>query len=152
MRRERARRMNNDVDAIQKLVFSYAELFDTGDFDRAVELFENARLRVSGSDHNFEGDAVRTLLTDQVRLYDGTPRTKHLTTNVVVELDHESRTATSRSYFTALQALPDFPLQPILSGRWYDRLSKVDGRWRFAERVIHADLIGDISRHLKGAP
>jgi 3-phenylpropionate/cinnamic acid dioxygenase small subunit len=143
--------MTDDVQAIKNLVYSYAELFDAGDFDRAVGLFEHARVRLSGTDDEFRGDAVRSLLTDMVQLYDGIPRTKHITTNVVIEIDHDGRGATARSYYLALQALPDFPLQPILAGRWHDRLDNVDGQWRFVDRLIHPDLIGDVSRHIRGA-
>ena len=140
--------MVDDVQAIKNLVYRYAEAFDAGDFDSAVGLFAHARVRVSGADEDFRGDAVRSLLTGMVQLYDGIPRTKHITTNVVVEIDCGGLDAIARSYFVALQALSDFPLQPILAGCWHDRLTKVGGQWRFVERVIHADLFGDISRHL----
>ena len=32
--------MIDDVQAVKNLVYSYAELFDAGDFERAVGLFE----------------------------------------------------------------------------------------------------------------
>ena len=140
--------MIDEVQAIKNLVYRYPEAFDSGDFDAAVALFADARVRVAGADRDLRGDEVRSLLTDMVQLYDGAPSTKHVTTNVIVEVEGGGTQATARSYFVALQALPDFPLQPILAGRWHDRFEKVDGHWRFAERVIHADLMGDISRHL----
>ena len=39
----------------------------------------------------------------------GTPRTKHLVTNIIVEVDEEAGAAAARSSVTALQALPDLP-------------------------------------------
>jgi hypothetical protein len=48
-----------------------------------------------------------------------------------------------------LQQVDDFPLQPIIAGQYRDRFEKVDGGWRFTERVIHPDLIGDLSRHMR---
>jgi hypothetical protein len=48
-----------------------------------------------------------------------------------------------------LQARPDFPLQPIIAGQYADRFAKLGGAWRFTERIIHPDLIGDLSRHMK---
>jgi len=45
---------------------------------------------------------------------DGTPRTRHVTTNVVIEADEEAGTAVLRAYFTVLQALPGLALQPIV--------------------------------------
>jgi hypothetical protein len=67
----------------------------------------------------------------------------------MVEVDEEPGTAVSRSYFTALQALPDLPLQPIVSGRYYDRFERHDGNWRFTERTVSIDLVGDVSHHLR---
>ena len=90
------------------------------------------------------------MLVESVIVYDdGTPQTKHVTTNLGIEVDDAVGTAISRSYFTALQALPDLPLQPIVSGRYYDRFERRDGQWRFVERRVQTDLVGDLSRHLR---
>ena len=83
---------------------------------------------------------------------DGTPRTKHVTTNLAIDVDEEAGTAVSRSYFTVLQALPDMALQPIVSGRYYDRFERHEGQWRFVERRVQTDLVGDVSRHLRRSP
>lgn len=144
--------MTDDVQAIKNLVYSYAEFLDLGDFDSLAALFADAVVTMAGSDHEFRGAAaVRSLIEQTVQLYDGIPRTKHVVTNLIVELDATGATAVARSYYTALQGHPDLPLQPILAGRWHDRLEKVHGGWRFTERLIHSDLVGDISVHLKGA-
>ena len=37
-----------------------------------------------------------------VQLHDGSPATKHVTTNVIGEVDDDGRAATARSYFTVL--------------------------------------------------
>jgi 3-phenylpropionate/cinnamic acid dioxygenase small subunit len=80
---------------------------------------------------------------------DGTPSTKHVISNVTVDVEDGGDTAAARSYFTVLQARPDLPLQPIIAGRYHDRFERVDGAWRFAERLIITDLIGDLSQHLR---
>ena len=73
-------------------------------------------------------DAIEKMLRDNVIVYaDGTPRTKHVTTNLAIEVDEDAGTAVSRSYFTALQALPDLALQPIVSGRYFDPSSGATG-------------------------
>ena len=144
--------MTDDVQAIKNLVYSYAEFLDLGDFDSLRALFADAVVSMPGSDREFRGaDAVRSLIEQTVQLYDGIPRTKHVVTNLIVEIDPDGVAAVARSYYTALQAHPDVPLQPILAGRWHDRLEKVDGRWRFAKRMIYNDLMGNISAHLTGA-
>jgi ketosteroid isomerase-like protein len=143
--------MTDDTQAIANLVHSYAELLDIGDLEGLAALFANAVVRVSASDHEFRGAAaVQTLIEQTVQLYDGIPRTKHLVTNLIVEIGFDGSTATARSYYTAMQAHPNLPLQPILAGRWHDTVEKVDGRWRFVDRLIYTDLVGNVSCHLKG--
>jgi hypothetical protein len=45
---------------------------------------------------------------------------------------------------------PELPLQPIIAGRWHDRLERDDDGWHIVERVIYADLTGDLRFHIKG--
>lgn len=143
--------MTDDTQAIANLVYSYAELFDTGDLERMAQLFSDGVVRTAGSDHGLRGaSAVFDLIEQTVQLYDGVPCTKHLVTNLIIEVSPDGDSATARSYFTAMQARPDLTLQPILAGKWHDTFDKSDGRWRFVDRQIHADLFGDVSCHLKG--
>jgi 3-phenylpropionate/cinnamic acid dioxygenase small subunit len=135
--------------AIENLIASYAELVDDGDFAGVGILLADATF--TGAAGSVSGrDAIEKMLRDSLIVYDdGTPRTKHVTTNVAIEVDEEAGAAVSRSYFTALQALPDLPLQPIVSGRYQDRFERRDGEWRFVERRVQTDLVGDVSRHLR---
>ncbi len=135
--------------AIENLIATYAELVDDGDFAGLGALLANATFTGGGAPVS-GSDAVENMFQDTLIVYDdGTPRTKHLTTNIAIEVDEEAGTAVSRSYFTALQALPGLPLQPIASGRYHDRFERRHGQWRFAERRVHVDLAGDVSRHLR---
>ena len=134
---------------IQNLVHRYAELIDLGDFSALGQPLAGAE--VGSGDHpgSLSGaDAVTAMFTATTRRYpDGTPRTKHVTTNLIVEVDDAAGTATSRSYFTVFQAVEGLPLQPIVAGRYHDRFV-VDGpTWRFAERRFFIDLVGDVSQH-----
>jgi hypothetical protein len=78
----------------------------------------------------------------------GTPLTKHLTTNVIIELQKSDKEASARSYYTVIQATDALPLQPIISGRYQDRFRKIDSNWQFASREMFVDLIGNCSEHL----
>jgi 3-phenylpropionate/cinnamic acid dioxygenase small subunit len=142
--------MSEDRHAIETLIMTYAERVDLGDFHGVAELFEHATYRAINNDVTTarHGAAeVLAALERVVRKYpDGTPRTKHLTTNVVIELD--GPLATSRCYYTVLQQTDEFPLQVVIAGRYHDRFERHDGRWRFADRLIFADLVGDLSQHL----
>ena len=137
---------DNDRE-VENLIYAYAERIDLGDLAGVAELFRHGRIEAQPG-VVFEGfDPVRGLYEMSTRLYDdGTPRTKHVTTNLMVEVDGD--TATSRCYYTVFQQTDELPLQPIIAGRYHDRFERVDGVWRFADRLIFSDLIGDLSRHL----
>jgi 3-phenylpropionate/cinnamic acid dioxygenase small subunit len=137
--------------AIENLIAAYAELVDDGDFAGLGALLAGATF-IGGGAPVTGADAIEKMFGDTVIVYDdGTPRTRHITSNVAIEVDESAGTAVARAYFTALQALPGLALQPIASGRYQDRFERRDGQWRFAERRVHVDLIGDVSRHLRRA-
>ncbi len=138
---------------IQNLVHRYAELIDLGDFDGLGHLLARAEVGSVGSPDVLTGhDAVVAMFTSTTRRYpDGTPRTKHVTSNLIIEVDDGAGTATCRSYFTVLQQVPDLPLQPVIAGRYHDRFVRDDGAWHFAERRFLIDLVGDLSQHLLSA-
>ncbi len=84
----------------------------------------------------------------RVKIYPhtGTPCTTHYVNNLVIGLDgHE---ASAQSLFTVTQTLENFPLQTIMSGRYYDRFVKKREVWGFKERTIAPDYFGDLSFHL----
>lgn len=137
--------------AITNLVYGYAERIDLGDFEAVAELFRNAEVTADGNDAVYQGyEAVLGMYTSSTRRYEnGTPLTKHVTTNLIIEVDEEAGRATGRSYFTVMQAVPGaLALQPVISGRYHDSFERVDGSWRFSRRRMIVDLVGDLSRHL----
>lgn len=135
--------------AIENLIAAYAELVDGGDFAGLGALLADATF-TGGRGPVGGRDAVEAMFRDTLIVYDdGTPRTRHVTTNVAIEVDDEAGTAVARSYFTVFQALPDLPLQAIACGRYHDRFHHRDGQWSFLERRVHLDLVGDVSRHLR---
>ena len=95
-------------------------------------------------------DAIERLYTRTTRRYEGgTPRTKHVMTNVMVDVADDDFTASSRSYFTVLQAVPGaLALQPVIAGRYRHSYERVDGRWRVATMHITIDLVGDLGHHM----
>ena len=134
-------------DAITALVMAYAERLDAGDLDGVAALFADATWRSSAGGQRRGTAAVRRVY-DGVILYDGSPRTRHVVSNLVIDVVDRGH-ATARSYFTVFQVLPDFPLQAIAAGRYHDAFECIDGSWRFADRLILLDLPGDLSRHLR---
>jgi 3-phenylpropionate/cinnamic acid dioxygenase small subunit len=140
----------DDRAAIAALIYAYAERIDAGDFAGVAELFEHATYGALGAPALRGAAAVLDVFRRLVHLHDdGTPRTKHVTTNLVIDLDAAGGTASARSYFTVLQATATLPLQVVAAGRYHDRFERVGGQWRFAERIIFLDLTGDLSQHLR---
>ncbi|HYV58723.1 MAG TPA: nuclear transport factor 2 family protein [Acidimicrobiia bacterium] len=143
--------LTDDVEAIRALIHRYAELIDLGELDALATLFADATWSSPGRGTPLRGtDQVRRAY-DGVLLYEGIPRTKHVISNVTIEIADDRSSATARSYFTVLQARPELGLQPIIAGRYHDRFERVDDAWRFADRQIIPDLIGDLSHHLRDA-
>jgi len=134
--------------SIEDLIYSYARCVDAGDFGGVGELFAEATF-VIGRDPVVGGEAIKRWLESSVIRYpDGTPRTKHLVTNVSIEIDAIAGTAVSSSYVTVMQAAPDAPLQTIVVGRYFDEFLRRDSLWMFKKRRLKVDLVGDVSRHL----
>jgi hypothetical protein len=141
--------MSGSVDAIRRLMNEYCFRIDAGDLDGFAALFAHGTWWVRGDPAGgaTSAAAVRERLVSVI-LYNGKPNTKHVMTNVEVNVDEPGVRATAQCYITVLQAVPpDFPLQAIFSGHYHDRFECVDGCWRFALREISPDLLGDLSRH-----
>jgi len=144
--------MFEDWHAINTLLMTYAENVDAARFSEAAALFEHAtyRLEFAGRPETvtYQGAAeVEEFFAGGTRVHaDGTPRTRHVVSNVIIELDGDEGRA--RSYATVFQQTDVLPLQPIAAGRYIDRFERVDGKWRFAERVVTGFLLGDRSEHV----
>jgi len=147
-------------DQIRNLIHRYSEAVDQGRFAALDELFAHATVRTAvGSGEPGAGIGGRTVSAtfgEGIILYaDGTPRTRHLVTNMIIEVDEEAGRATARSYNTTLQQVPGRVIEIIATARYEDSFLRVDGTWRFSDRIIrhssldgvHRDFIGDMSRH-----
>lgn len=135
---------------IERLVYRYAEAIDAGDFEAVGALFADGAVCAPDGSVIAEGaDAVTGLYETTTRLYDdGTPRTRHIIANVIVEAAEDGRTASARSRFTVFQATEALPLQAIIVGDYADDFALVDDRWAFRRRIMRPALYGDLSQHL----
>ena len=138
--------------AISTLMFRYAECVDRADFSALAALFAHGSIRstsAADSEQGMGGAEVGRFYAATNRVHeDGTLRTRHLSTNVMIDIDEANHSARARSYYVVLQATPKLPFQPIAGGRYQDRFVRVGGEWQFSERMIHVDQIGNLSEHL----
>ena len=145
--------MADSAREIENLLYIYAERIDGGDMAGVAELFSHGRILDEEGNVLAAGtDEVHGMYTSTVQVYDdtGTPKTKHVTTNFILEeLDEDAGAARGRSYYTVFQAVAgSLPLQPIISGGYRDTFQRIDGRWWFGDRVMIVTLVGDLSQHL----
>ncbi len=140
---------------IENLLYRYADRIDRGDLDGVAELFAHGRIHGEeggGPETVFEGrEGVRALYGMATRIYEdtGTPKTRHVTTNAMIEVDEDAGTATAQSYYLVTQATDQLPLQVIITGHYRDTFHRVDGTWWFDTRTMYVDQTGDLSHHLK---
>jgi hypothetical protein len=144
--------MPSSYQEIANLIATYAFVTDDGDFAALGHLFRHGSLSLNGG-RPVSGEAGVTDLARQVlhTYEDGTLKTRHVTTNLFIDVDEAAGTAVSRSYFTVFQSLPDLPLQPIAAGHYGDLFTRAGPGWRFAERAVSTDFTGDVSHHVRQA-
>ena len=140
-------------NAITTLLYRYGECVDAADFAGLSDLFVQGRLLSSAAAEDkkgMKGPEIERFYAATNRVHeDGTLRTRHLCSNVIVEVDEDGDTATAQSCYVVFQATGKLPLQPIVAGRYNDRFENTNRTWHFAERVIHVDQLGELSEHLR---
>jgi hypothetical protein len=134
--------------AIENLIARYSFLVDEGDFAGLGQLLDQCTFVLGNGPAVRGSDAIVEIARKSLRTYeDGTPHTRHITTNILIEVDEEAGTANSQSYYTVLQSLPEFALQPIACGTYRDRFERSGQRWSFKERSVQTRFVGDMSHH-----
>ncbi len=140
--------MSSEVE-IANFLYRYAEYIDSGNFAGAASLFKHAKVKVAVKGLVNADDLLEIWERLIIRYPDGTPRTKHVMTNPIIEVDEAAGKATMRSYYTVLQVVGG-TLQTIVAGRYHDEFERVDGAWRCSYRdYSFMDLLGDLSQHVR---
>ncbi|HVY10538.1 MAG TPA: nuclear transport factor 2 family protein [Mycobacteriales bacterium] len=142
--------MADAYEQIRNLLGRYCQLMDAGDFAGLAALFAHGTVADDNGNVFATGSAeMQAMWEGQTKLYDGSPRTRHITANPVIEVDDAAGTATCASSYVVFQGVDDFPFQPIVSGRYADRFARNDdGAWYFTARRYAVDHVGDLSHHL----
>lgn len=138
----------DDREAIRDVLGRYCEIVDRADWPALGDLFAEAALcDDQGRPFACGADEVSAFFERNTRLYDGSPRTKHLVSNTIFE-QQEPALVVTRSSYLVLQGLEGSGIVPIAAGWYRDTFRKASGgRWTFSERRYGLDLAGDISAH-----
>ena len=140
-----------DERAVLNLLYVYAELVDSGNFDGLSVLFAGVPVFMAGPDQPaVPGEMVGEVMHQFVKTYERVPRTDNHVTNDVPGSDAPGQ-ARTRSQFTVLQNVPGvLPLQVVASGRYHDEFTQnASGTWAFSQRIMLVDAYGDASAHLE---
>jgi hypothetical protein len=144
-----------DGDRIRGLLATYCRLIDAGDFAGVGGLMAHAVLKTEDGTVIATGAAeVERLYAGLVKLHaDGTPGTQHVVANAIFDESDVDGSVTVTSTYLVFQALPEVPLQPIVTGTYVDRFVAGDfsdpgGGWRFAERRFGIGRSGRLEHHL----
>lgn len=142
----------NHYREIQSLLCQYGSTIDRGDLEACAELFTYGKWRLDGKEAMVGKEGFLEGLQTLKIYEDGTAKTKHLITNIDITLADDELSAKSESYVTVLQKTDDFPLQVIFSGHYYDDFKIIDGQWRYIDRTVRYELVGDMRAHLNYSP
>ena len=140
-----------DGDVIRNLLARYCALVDSAAWDEVGALFADGSLATEDGTVLARGaEDVAAFYGRGTRVYDGSPRTKHVVANVELSFTADGSSAVARSSYVVLQAIDDvLPLQTIITGRYVDTFVRLGPTsWQWQERRFAVDLVGDLSRHL----
>ena len=141
----------SDTQEIANLVYEYGYRIDAGDFAGIGSLLADARLTSDDGLMNVSGaDAIAAHYASTTRLYEdtGTPKTKHVFTNMQIEVDPGGTTARGKANYLVYQQTDVLPLQLIITGHYEHRFEKRGDGWRIVEKKFFVDQVGDLSQHL----
>lgn len=144
-----------DGDRIRGLLATYCRLIDAGDFAGVGALMADAVLKSEDGAVLATGAAeVERLYAGLVKLHeDGTPGTQHVVANPIFDEPRADGTVTVTSTYLVFQAVPEVPLQPIITGTYVDTFAAGDyagsgGGWKFVERRFGIGRAGRLEHHL----
>ncbi|MEZ4333642.1 MAG: nuclear transport factor 2 family protein [Myxococcota bacterium] len=141
-----------DYFLILNMLNRYSDAVDRGDFEGVGRMFHEADVYFPGDEkpsvRRGSGEFAKHLHRwTKVYADTGNPKTRHLCVNPIIDFD-DAEHARCQTYFVVFQAADGFPLQPIITGTYLDRLEKRGGEWVFTERRELVGQTGDLSAHL----
>ena len=131
---------------VLNLIAAYAERLDARDIEGVADLFEHATISTDGGGEIRGRAGVMQMFASRASDDAAGPpsvrrrQTKHVTTNVILEIDDGERTARARSVYVVIAENDDGELRIMTAGRYHDEFELIDGQWRFSARRYIQDL------------
>jgi len=159
---ERIQKNSLARQVIEEIMHRYAYCVDTADIETLGNIFAAGTLISQDGKETRGPKAIAELFSNAIIWYDKdgnkvpyarkqcSPRTRHVTTNVMMEFNNEITSADVKSYVTVYQTIDG--ANPIIAGgRYEDHFEHDPYGWHLIERRILVDNLGDMSHHLKSS-
>ena len=146
--------------AIEDIMLRYAEGIDIGDMELVGRVFAKGKMVMPDGSSLVGAQRVREHFSNLIIFYDAdgnvvpylrgqcTPRTRHVTSNIIYEFNQAVNQANVRSYVTCYQTI-GIGNEIVFGGRYTDSFALDEQGWHLVSRVILGDNVGDTSHHLK---
>jgi ketosteroid isomerase-like protein len=125
-----------DKEQIRDLVHRYCWAVDKGTLSDVMALFHDPSTLILAPGKKYEGKAAVERWYD-VYMANRMEVLRHLIHNQVIVLNGD--TAASKSYFDAVGDLKGESI--VVAGYYEDTLLRVQGEWKFTEKVIRLDFL-----------
>jgi hypothetical protein len=120
--------------AIANLLAAYAFRNDDADIPGLGDLFAEAVFTLNGDTARGKAEIEAMAGAIIPIASDGRSATSHEITNISIEVNETTGTATASSYWTLYNAVSGEPRQAFLAGHYQDAFGRKDGVWRFTRR------------------
>lgn len=136
-----------DEREISHLLHSYCEAYDAARWTDTARLFDRGTWYVSDDVALSGTEQVVSFLESNIRLYEGSPRTRHTLSNIRIDIAEDRTSARSESIVVVFQSPPGEAPRILVQGVYLDKFGNESNRWYFAERRAVVDGAGDLSTH-----
>jgi hypothetical protein len=134
-----------DKEAIRTLLLDYGRHLDNRDWDAFAALFAseggtwNGGMGIASGPGQIKDMMVSTIGMENAGANGSGLSNLHLLGNEFIEVSGNTATALSKWVFfmTAVDGGPE----AVFLGHYADELIKIEGKWKFRERVVHGDIM-----------
>jgi 3-phenylpropionate/cinnamic acid dioxygenase small subunit len=125
-----------EKEELRDLVTRYCLYIDSGRYDDWVATFTEDGVFDSPILGRWQGKMSLKQFTEKYRTWTGNNQPRHCVMNVLVNVEGDH--ATGECYLLMTHA-SEGKTELVVSGRYEDRMEKVNGKWLFKERKVKPD-------------
>ena len=125
-----------EKEELRDLITRYCLYIDSGRYDDWVATFTEDGVFDSPILGRWQGRVALKQFTEKYRTWTGDNQPRHCVMNVLVNV--EGNHATGECYLLMTHA-SEGKTELVVSGRYEDRMEKVNGKWLFKERKVKPD-------------